>query len=508
MTDIDKSKKQLIDDLADLRSQLDELKARRVRSDERIRQGALFAQFNPAPVLRFDKDGVIRNANLAASRILGEEARAGTKLESVLPATGDLDISECIDEGLYSTLECDVGQRHFQFVVLGLPEFGVGHLYGSDITERKHAEEELQRSEARYRTLVQATDDAIFAKDADGRYITVNTEHARRLSMKSEDVVGKTPLQVFPEDVGEKIRADDLQTMQSGKAVETENTVETPDGVRVFLVRKVPIKTDDGNITGLLGISRDITERKQAEEELARQARELTRSNRELENFAYVASHDLQEPLRMVSSYVQLLERRYKDKFDDAAGEFIGFAVDGATRMQTLINDLLAYSRVGTMGKAFEETDCNAVLVDVESNLETAISESDATIQYAGLPKVMADPVQLIQLFQNLVGNSIKYRGDSPPEVSLAAEQDGDGWLFSVRDNGVGFDPQYAKRIFGIFQRLHGRGEYPGTGIGLAICQKIVERHRGRIWAESKPDEGSTFFFTLPIIGHDGGDPT
>ncbi|NWF74719.1 MAG: hypothetical protein HXY51_17015 [Nitrospirae bacterium] len=235
--------------------------------------------------------------------------------------------------------------------------------------------------------------------------------------------------------------------------------------------------------------------RKALEESIA----ELARSNADLQQFAYVASHDLKEPLRMVASYTQLLARRYKGKLDSDADEFIRYAVDGANRMQWLINDLLAYSRVTVQDKVFEEVDCNRVLEEVLSDLQVAVEESRAVVTRDPLPTVMADRVQLGQLFQNLIGNAIKFHGKEAPQIYVSAERRPTEWLFSVRDNGVGLDPEYAERIFVIFQRLHNREEYPGTGIGLAICKKIVERHGGRIWVVSRTGQGATFHFTLPI---------
>jgi light-regulated signal transduction histidine kinase (bacteriophytochrome) len=226
--------------------------------------------------------------------------------------------------------------------------------------------------------------------------------------------------------------------------------------------------------------------------------KELAYTNRELEQFAYVASHDLQEPLRMVTSYVQLLERRYKDKLDKDANEFIEFAVDGAMRMHRLINDLLTYSRVGTRGRALAPTDSEAVFEQSLSNLQVAIKEKGAQVTHEPLPKVMADDVQLGQLFQNLVGNAIKFQGEKQPRVHVSAHQGNGEWVFSVRDNGIGIDPEFKERIFVIFQRLHGKDKYPGTGIGLAVCKKIVERHGGKIWVESELGKGATFNFTLP----------
>ena len=246
---------------------------------------------------------------------------------------------------------------------------------------------------------------------------------------------------------------------------------------------------------------RDITERKRAEEALQQFAAELSRSNSDLEQFAYVASHDLQEPLRMVSSYTQLLARRYSDRLDADAHEFIGYAVDGATRMQDLINDLLAYSRVESHGEELEPTDCNAVFTQAVTNLHASIVDVGAVVTSDPLPTVRTDASQLGQVFQNLIGNAVKFHGEERPIVHVSAQPQGDEWVFSVRDNGIGIEPDYFDRIFGIFQRLHTRERYSGTGIGLAICTRIVERHGGRIWVESNIGEGSVFHFTIPIGG-------
>ncbi|HDS45340.1 MAG TPA: PAS domain S-box protein [Methanomicrobia archaeon] len=271
-----------------------------------------------------------------------------------------------------------------------------------------------------------------------------------------------------------------------------------------------PLKDAKGTIYGALETLQDITERKKAEEELRKyhahleelvEARtaELERSNAELQQFAYVASHDLQEPLRMISSYLQLLERRYKGRLDADADDFIFYAVDGAKRMQALINDLLAFSRVQTRGKHFEPTDAERVLGLTLKNLQTAIGESEAEITHDPLPTVLADEVQLAQLFQNLISNAIKFRGDEPPRIHVAVEKEQNEWIFSISDNGIGIEPQYAEKIFGIFQRLHNARDYPGTGIGLAICKRIVERHGGRIWVDSELGKGTTFYFSIPI---------
>jgi signal transduction histidine kinase len=259
-------------------------------------------------------------------------------------------------------------------------------------------------------------------------------------------------------------------------------------------------------------LEREMGERIQAEEALRKahdelevrvqeRTAELARSNAELQQFAYVASHDLQEPLRMVSNFTQLLAERYDAKLDNDGREFIAYAVEGATRMQTLVQDLLSLSRVGTRGKNLEVVRLDEVVDRAVANLEFAIQENGASVSHDEMPEVMADSSQMMQLFQNLIGNGIKFKGAEPPRVHISAVRNGKEWTFSVRDNGIGFEPQYAERIFAIFQRLHSRDEYQGNGIGLTICRKIVERHQGRIWAESKPGSGTTFYFTMPAAG-------
>jgi len=247
-------------------------------------------------------------------------------------------------------------------------------------------------------------------------------------------------------------------------------------------------------------LDRQLIERERAEENLHQATANLERSNTELQQFAYIASHDLNEPLRMITSYLQLLEERSKDKLDSQAREFIGFALDGAHRMQALITDLLAYSRVEAKGTAFEEIDCEQVFETALQNLRVAVDENKATVEHQRLPKVRGDRVQLTQVFQNLVGNALKFHGAAAPRIHVGANRHNGEWIFSVRDNGIGINPKDFQRIFVIFQRLHARQEYSGTGMGLAICKRIVERHGGRIWVESGPQKGSTFFFTLPVL--------
>ncbi|MGC2731562.1 MAG: ATP-binding protein [Candidatus Sulfotelmatobacter sp.] len=288
---------------------------------------------------------------------------------------------------------------------------------------------------------------------------------------------------------------DDALAQQIGTGIEL--TARRKDGSQFPIeIMLSPLESPDGVL--VTAAIRDISTRKKAEASLLNKIDELNRSNEELGQFAYIASHDLQEPLRMVASYTQLLSRRYKGKLDAEADEFIAFAVDGANRMQRLIQDLLAFSRVGTTGKDLHDTSSEEALSQALRNLRTAIQESGALVTHDPMPTVLADEMQLTQLFQNLVGNAIKYQNPGVPRIHVAAARNGGGkWVFSVKDNGLGIDSQYFEKIFGMFQRLHKREEFAGTGIGLAICKKIIERHGSSITVESTLGQGSTFSFAL-----------
>jgi len=303
---------------------------------------------------------------------------------------------------------------------------------------------------------------------------------------------------IHPED-RQAVEARVRDALADRASYELEYRISDAAGAKRWVwERGCGIFAADGSVAALEGFISDITERKRAEELAARHAADLARSNRDLEQFAYVASHDLQEPLRMVASYVQLLSRRYEALVDADGREFIGYAVDGAKRMQRLINDLLAYSRVSTRGGSMQPVALQAILEETLATFRLVLAESGAEVTSDPLPTIQADPAQLLQLFQNLLGNALKFRGERPPRIHVGAVSTPAEWILSVRDNGIGIDPRYADRIFVIFQRLHERNAYPGTGIGLALCKKIVERHRGRIWVESAEGAGATFFVVLP----------
>ncbi len=361
-------------------------------------------------------------------------------------------------------------------------------------------------AEARYRGLLEAAPDAMVLVDQAGDIVLLNVQAEKRFGYRRDELLGQPVTNIIPEGFAERLIADDLRSAEDALAQQIGTGIELTalrkDGSEFPIeIMLSPLESAQGIL--VTAAIRDISVRKDAEAELVRNVDELNRSNVELQQFAYVASHDLQEPLRMMSSYMDLLARRYKGRLDDDADEFIAFAVDGANRMQRLIQDLLAFSRVGTKGRELLPTASEGAFLQAELNLGGAIEGGAAIVTHDQLPEVMADETQLVQLFQNLIGNGLKYQASGGiPHVHVSAALDSEGYVrFSVTDNGIGIEPQYFDRIFGMFQRLHQRDEFAGTGIGLAICKKIVERHGGHITVDSQPGQGSTFQFTLAPSG-------
>jgi PAS domain S-box-containing protein len=374
-----------------------------------------------------------------------------------------------------------------------------------DVTERKQVEEKLKIASEYTRSLIEASLDPLVTISRDGKITDVNQAAEKATGISRDQLIGSDFCGYFTEP--EQARAGYQQAFAEGTVCDYPLAIRGKSGaVTEVLYNASVFKNQAGEVEGVFAAARDVTERKRAEKELALRAEELARSNADLQQFAYVASHDLQEPLRMVASYTQLLGKRYRGKLDADADDFIGYAVDGAHRMQQLVNDLLAYSRVGTRAREFAPIECESVLRAVLGNLKAAIEETRAVISHDGLPAVQADETQLGQIFQNLIGNALKFHGADVPRVHISVRRQDGEWCFSVRDNGIGIDPHDADRIFVIFQRLHAGREYAGTGIGLAITKKIVERHGGRIWVESTPGQGSTFIFTIPMteVVYDG----
>jgi PAS domain S-box-containing protein len=369
-----------------------------------------------------------------------------------------------------------------------------------DVTTRKTAEKALREAEERFRALANNISQLAWMADEKGYIFWYNQRWFDYTGTTLEEMAGWGWQKVHHPDHVQQVVTKISKCFQTGEVWEDTFPLRGRDGdYRWFLSRAVPIRDLEGKVSRWFGTNTDITERKKSEERLLKTVGELKRSNDELQQFAYVASHDLQEPLRMVASYTQLLAKRYKGRLDSEADEFIAYAVDGANRMQGLIQDLLAYSRAGINGKVLREISTENALKEALTNLRVMIEESGAVVTHDSLPAITTDDTQLAQVFQNLVGNAIKYHSAEVPHVHVSATKNGGKeWIFSVRDNGLGIAPQYFERIFILFQRLHGRTEFKGTGIGLAICKKILERLGGRIWVESEPEKGSTFYFALP----------
>ena len=476
--------------------------------------------FDLAPVAyhELDMDGVVRQVNRAECTLLGYEVNemVGRPIWDFI-AGAEMEASREVlrrklsgEQPLQPHQRCYLrrgGGELWIEVHDSLVRNAAGETVGIrtalvDITERKRAEEALRASEARLRLLahaLQCAGECISITDTEDRFLYVNDAFLSTYGYREQELIGQHVAILRSARTSAEAQNGILPaTLEGSWRGELWNRSKEGREFPISLSAS-PIYDEDGRTIALVGVARDITENKLMEEAIRTRSEKLARSNEELERFAYVASHDLQEPLRMVGSFTQLLSKKYSGKLDETADRYINFAVDGAKRMQQLITDLLAYSRVNSKDLKLQPTPCEDVLRATVQNLKAAIEESGAVVEWdETLPILMADQVQLGQLFQNLIGNAIKFRGQATPRVHIAAADNGEGWLFSVRDNGIGIDPKHADRVFQIFQRLHTREQYPGTGIGLAVCRKVVERHGGRLWVESQPGAGSNFLFTLP----------
>lgn len=384
---------------------------------------------------------------------------------------------------------------------------------------KQKQEQKLIESEWKFRTVSESANDWEYWLSEDRQIVYMSPSSEKITGYNAQEFMNNPDLVtdiVHPED--RPLFVNHIENPKNTSHEETEFRIVSKSGQIKWLAHICAPLHMQQKFLGRRISNRDITERKKTEDELRKYresleelvekrteelkeiSEELRRSNNELQQFAYAASHDLQEPLRTIAGFAKMIEKRYKSRLDEKADEFIGFIIDGTKRMQQLIKDLLEYSRVGAKHNEFKPTDCSLIIDKVISNLETSIKENSATVTYENLPTIMSDADQLGRLFQNLISNAIKFRSTETPKIHIAAGKKKDEWVFSVRDNGIGIDPKYSEKIFVVFQRMHTTSEYPGTGIGLAICKKIVEHHGGRIWVESEPEKGATFYFTLPVL--------
>jgi len=462
---------------------------------------------------------MFRAADITSDELVGQTVRE--RYPEPLADTFDANLRAAF-EGETNTFEVGFHDRHWQAHTLPVrdeeEDIFAGMVMVQDITTQIEREQELQASKNQLQALIELLPVAVFVAEDDGQIVEWN-EAAKEVwggqIAESESVAEYDEYDGWWADTGDPVEPDEwpLARALRGEEVTDPDVIEIEgfDGERrTVLNHGIPVRDADGEVSRAVVTLIDITERREYQ-------RRLEESNERLEEFAYAASHDLQEPLRMVSSYLRLIEERYADELDEDGREFIDFAVDGADRMRDMIDGLLEYSRVDTRGDPFETVDLNDVLADVREDLQMTIEESGAEITADFLPRVVGDPGQLRQVFQNLLDNAIEYSGGEPPEIHVSAgtdtnasnaaseaAQNGEKRVISVSDRGVGIDPADAERVFDVFQRLHAPDEHPGTGIGLALCDRIIERHGGDIWVESEPGEGATFSFTLPAAGDDG----
>ncbi|MGE5239106.1 MAG: sensor histidine kinase [Chloroflexota bacterium] len=453
----------------------------------------LSEEWLPAAMAARGEEGIVEGLDYRGVPVLAAVQRIPDSPWSLVAKVDSVEIYASLRERLLFTMGLVGALIAVAGVSLGLTW---RHKHAQYYRSQYEAEVRHNALLQRYEYLTRHANDIILLLDRQGRIVEANERALASYGYTRDELL--------------QLHIRDLWAPQTAPAVDAEmqathevdgSVFETMHRRKDGTVFAVEVSSRIVEIEGegfFQDIIRDITERKRAEEKLKQALADLERSNKDLEQFAYVASHDLQEPLRKVASFTELLAKRYEGKLDRNADRYIDYIVDGAKRMHVLINDLLAYSRVSTSTEKYVQTDCTEVITQVLDDMRKTIRESGAAVTYDHLPTVTADPTQIGRVFQNLIANAIKFRRDEPPRIHISARREGRGWIFSVSDNGIGIQPEFFDRIFLMFQRLHTRAEYPGTGIGLAICKKIIERHGGHIWLESEVDKGSTFYFSIP----------
>ncbi len=484
------------------------------KADEKIQALASAVESSNDAIITESLDGTVKSWNMGARKIYGYSAEEilGKDVSILEPDDLKGEIKLLIkktkqEEKIqhYETLRLKKDGTVINVSITLSPIFDSSGKFvaisciGRDITDGKAAEEKLRESEEKYRNIVETANEGILIIDDEAVVTYANRKLTDILGYSLEEGIDR-PIWGFISEESKDIVKLNLEKSRQGINESYELKLIKTDGSSAWIhISYKAFFNKDSNFMGSLSMLTDITERKTADETLKLKLEELAISNEELEQFAYVSSHDLQEPLRMITSYLQLLQKRYQDNLDDRADKYIHFAVDGASRMQNLINDLLEYSRVNRTVREPKTTNCKFILNQALAGLKVVINENKATISHDTLPDIIVDSTQLVQVFQNLIFNGMKFHNEEAPQIHISAEKKANEWVFSVQDNGIGIDPQYSEKIFEVFKRLHTREKYPGTGIGLAICKKVVERHGGRIWVESELGKGSTFYFTLPV---------
>ena len=470
---------------------------------------------SPSAIVEVDSAGRVLRANAEAQRLLDYpgDSLIGSPAERILPEhlrTNYEDFRESYfaDPSIRSLAPFELsllrrdGVEIPVVISLAPVRFTSGlraRMTIGDMSDRSKMQEALRETAHTLESIVDNTTAVIVLKDADGRYLLVNRQWQRLFGHSRDEVKGKTVHDVLPPELADQLAANDTETLETRSTTEVQEVVQLEDGPHTYLSVRFPLLGEDGTPYAVGTVSTDITTQKQVEEEVRRAQRALEESNADLDQFALVASHDLQEPLRTMAGFAQLLQRRHGEQLDAEGREFVGYIIESGSRMQHLIEDLLTYSREGRRALRMGLVDANVLAEDVIGSLGQAVDDAEADIVVGPLPTVEADARQLAQVLQNLVANAIKFRGPEPLRIEISAARRDDEWAFSVADNGIGIDPQHADRVFQAFQRLHTREQFDGTGMGLAICQRMVERHGGRIWCEPRPGGGTVFCFTLPM---------
>jgi len=497
-------------------SKVDRLNAELKERNHSLAQLALIVQSSNDAILSTRLDGTIASWNPGAERMFGYSAdeAVGQSASLYIPErlAGEMDeLLSRVRQGERienrETVRVTKDKRELTVSLSIAPlRSEEGRIEGTttlarDVSEQRRTEHALRENIERFQLVSQGTNDGLWDWNIETNAVYFSPRWKDMLGYRDDEipnVFSEWESRVHPDDLDLALVTIRNYLENRTGHYELEHRMRHKDGRYLWiLARGFALRRADGKAYRMAGSHLDLTQRKDDAEKLAIKARELSRSNSELEQFAYVASHDLREPLRMISSFGQHLAKRCKDKFDAVETAYLGQVLDGAERMKDLIADLLEFSRVGTQGNPFAPVDCNVVLAQAQTNLKIAIEESGGTIVSSELPTVSGDAIQLTQVFQNLIGNALKFKGSEKPRVEIRVEPRDGGWLFAVKDNGIGIDPQHFKRIFAIFQRLHTREDYPGTGIGLSLCKRIIERHGGTIWVESEPGQGAVFYFTM-----------